>query len=427
MKTLFQRSAAHAHHRRVLRIFIGVLLVLALGASLVQSAPAARHASGPPASTLALPTVLLQAVTSGLAAPVSITNAHDGSNRLFITEQAGKIRIYDGMQLLPTPFLDISSLVEYANGGERGLFSVAFHPQYAATGYLYVNYTRKPDGAIVVARYHVSAGDANRADPGSGTTLLTVAHPATNHNGGQLQFGPDGYLYISLGDGGGGGDDHGLIGNGQDLSQLLGKIVRIDVNSGSPYAIPPSNPFVGQAGARGEIWAYGLRNPWRFSFDRQSGDLFIGDVGQNAVEEIDFQPAASGGGQNYGWRCKEGDQDYNMSTSNCASATFTAPILVYDHGSAPCYAVTGGYRYHGSRYAQFSNMYFYADYCTGQIWGATASGATWSTQELTGTSYYISSFGEDEAGEIYLADGVGGGIYRISTVAQYLFLPLISR
>jgi glucose/arabinose dehydrogenase len=427
MKTLFQPSAASAHNRRALRALLGALLAFALSTSLVQSAPPATQTSGPPSATLGLPTVLLQLVTSGLAAPVSITNAGDGSNRLFITEQAGTIRIYDGAQLLPTPFLDISSLVNYTNGGERGLFSVAFHPQYATNGFFYVNYTRKSDGAIVVARYHVLAGNANRGDLASGTTLLTIAHPATNHNGGQLQFGPDGYLYISLGDGGGGGDDHGLIGNGQDLSQLLGKILRIDVNSGSPYAIPPSNPFVGQAGARGEIWAYGLRNPWRFSFDRQTGDLLIGDVGQGAVEEIDFQPAASGGGENYGWRCKEGDQDYNMSTSNCNSATFTAPVLVYHHGSDPCYAVTGGYRYHGALYPQFNNMYFYADYCTGQLWGATSSGATWSTQELTRTSYFISTFGEDEAGEIYLADAVGGGIYRISAVSQYVFLPLISR
>jgi glucose/arabinose dehydrogenase len=424
--TTFQRNAPQGHNRRALRAFLGALLAFILGTSLVQSAPTATRADSPPAATRALPTVLLQTVTSGLAAPVSITNAGDGSNRLFITEQAGKIRIYDGAQLLPTPFLDISSLVNYTNGGERGLFSVAFHPQYATNGYFYVNYTRKSDGAIVVARYHVS-GNANRGDLGSGTILLTVAHPATNHNGGQLQFGLDGYLYISLGDGGGTGDDHGLIGNGQDLSQLLGKMLRIDVNSGSPYAIPASNPFVGQMGARGEIWAYGLRNPWRFSFDRQTGDLLIGDVGQGAVEEIDFQPVASSGGENYGWRCKEGDRDYNMSTNNCASATFTAPVLVYDHGSAPCYAVTGGYRYHGARHPQFNNMYFYADYCTGQIWGATASGATWSTQELTRTSYYISSFGEDEPGEIYVADAVGGGIYRISTVSQYVFLPLISR
>jgi len=423
MKILFQQSASHAHNRRILRAFLGALLTLTLGTSLVQSAPSDAQTGSPPASTLGLPTVLLQTVTSGLAAPVSITNAGDGSNRLFITEQAGQIRIYNGTQLLPTPFLDISSLVEYS--GERGLFSVAFHPQYATNGYFYVNYTRKPDGAIVVARYHVSSGNPNRADSGSGTPLLTVAHPATNHNGGQLQFGPDGYLYISLGDGGGGGDDHGLIGNGQDLSQLLGKILRIDVNSGSPYAIPPSNPFAGQAGKRGEIWAYGLRNPWRFSFDRQTGDLFIGDVGQGAVEEIDFQPAASGGGENYGWRCREGDQPFTPD-AHCANETFVEPILVYDHGSAPCYAVTGGYRYHGTQ-PQFSNMYFYADYCTGQIWGATSSGATWSTQELTGTSFFISTFGEDEAGEIYLADAEGGGIYRISTISHYVFLPLISR
>lgn len=406
---------------RALRLPLALLLALAIGVVARPAQPSADAAgvqSGPAA-------IFPRLVASGLTHPVAITNAHDGSGRMFITEQSGRVRVYDGSQILPTPFIDLSSLISYSSNGERGLLSVAFHPNYTANGYFYVYYTRKSDGAIIVARYHTPAATPNQADPASATPVLEIAHPETNHNGGQLQFGPDGYLYIGTGDGGGGGDEHGAIGNAQDLHVLLGKLLRIDVDGAAPYSIPLSNPFVGQAGARGEIWAYGLRNPWRFSFDRATGDLFIGDVGQNAVEEVDFQAAGSSGGQNYGWRCKEGNQSYNMSTSNCASATFTAPILVYNHASG-CYAVTGGYRYRGARYPQLAGAYFYGDYCTGQIWGARFNGG-WTAGSPTATTASISAFGEDESGELYFSDLGSGSIYQIAPSFNNVFLPLIER
>jgi glucose/arabinose dehydrogenase len=273
----------------------------------------------------AAPQIDLQPVAVGLANPVAITNAGDGSGRLFITLQAGRIVIYDGTRVLPTPFLDITPLV--SSGGERGLLSVAFHPNYRTNGVFFVDYTNT-DGNTVIARYSVSQ-DANIADPNSAAILLTITQPFANHNGGQLQFGPDGYLYIGMGDGGSGGDPSN---NAQNLGTLLGKILRIDVDGASPYAIPADNPFVGVPSTLPEIWAYGLRNPWRFSFDRLTGDLFIADVGQDSWEEVDFQPAGSQGGENYGWRLMEGNHCYNPPT-NCDPGGLTPPILEYEHGT----------------------------------------------------------------------------------------------
>src|SRR5690349_11300457 len=268
---------------------------------------------------LADPVPVLQPFVTGLINPVSIT--HAGDNRLFITEQAGRIMIYDGTRLLPEPFLDIRNLV--SSGNERGLLSLAFHPRYAQNGFFYVNYTNV-SGNTVVARYSVSPADPNRANPSSAVLILGVNQPFANHNGGQMQFGPDGYLYIGLGDGGGGGDPGNRA---QNLNDLLGKILRIDVDSGSPYAIPASNPFVGSTNVRGEIWSYGLRNPWRFSFDRETGDLWIADVGQGTWEEIDFQPATSIGGENYGWRRMEGSHCFNPSTNcNNGIVSLTLPV-----------------------------------------------------------------------------------------------------
>src|SRR5687767_4865131 len=250
-------------------------------------------------------TVALQPVVSGLTEPVAIAHAQD--NRLFIVLQAGQIVIWNGTSLLQTSFLDIRSLV--SSGGERGLLGLAFHPDYSQNGFFFVNYTdRSGNGDTVVARYSVSAADPNRADPASARTLLVIDQPFSNHNGGQLQFGPDRYLYIGMGDGGSGGDPQNFA---QNRAQLLGKILRIDVDSGNPYGIPPTNPFVGLSGMRPEIWAQGMRNPWRFSFDSITGDLWIADVGQGDVEEIDFQPASSRGGENYGWRIKEGSSCFN--------------------------------------------------------------------------------------------------------------------
>src|SRR5688572_24974038 len=288
--------------------------------------------------------------------PVAIT--HAGDSRLFITEQSGRVVIHDGTAVLPVPFLDIRSIVG-DNQNEQGLLSVAFHPNYSSNGYFFVNYTDL-SGDTVVARYSVSPVDPNRADPNSARIILEINQPYSNHNGGQLQFGPDGYLYIGMGDGGAGGDPENRA---QNLGSLLGKMLRIDVDreEGSRrYGIPASNPFVGVYAARGEIWALGLRNPWRFTFDRLTGDMFIGDVGQGEIEEIDFQPGTSPGGENYGWRRMEGTHCYNPS-SNCNPGNLVLPILEYSHNHG-C-SVTGGYRYRGSRYPQLRDLYLYGDYC----------------------------------------------------------------
>lgn len=359
-----------------------------------------------PAQPLAEVSLVLQQIATGLAYPVAITHAGDGSGRLFITLQGGRIVIYNGTQILPTPFLDISTLVSCC--GERGLLSTAFHPQYSNNGFFYVFYTNL-NGDLVIARYSRSSNNPNVADPSSALILLTIPHPTySNHNGGQLQFGPDGYLYIATGDGGGGGDP---FNHGQNKETLLGKLLRIDVNSGSPYSIPPTNPFVGQPGAD-EIWAYGLRNPWRFSFDRLTGDLFIADVGQNNWEEVNFQAANSPGGHNYGWRLMEGAHCYNPPT-NCNDGTLTLPILEYGH-TLGC-SITGGYRYRGTKIPVLSGAYLYGDYCSGRIWGAIFNGTSWVTTELLDSPYNISTFGEDENGEIYLAHhhASSGAIYRI--------------
>lgn len=346
--------------------------------------------------------IALQRVTSGLASPLGIVSAGDA--RLFIVQQRGTIVIWDGTRLLPTPFLDVHNLISCCN--ERGLLGLAFHPHYAANGLFFIHYTA-PNGDVTIARYAVSASDPNRADPASAGILLTISHSEfANHNGGELQFGPDGYLYIGVGDGGSGGDPHN---HAQDLTQLLGKLLRIDVDR-PPYAVPPSNPFASRAGARGEIWAYGLRNPWRFSFDRDTGDLWIADVGQDRYEEVDLQPATSAGGEDYGWRLMEGLHCFNPST-NCPTAGLTTPILEYNH-NVGC-SITGGYRYRGARFPRLRGIYFYGDYCSGTIWGATQTNGAWSSRAMLPTSFAITSFGEDVNGELYLVDYNGGVLYQV--------------
>jgi len=349
------------------------------------------------------PSITLQPVATGLGEIVSIT--HAGDNRLFLTQQNGLVRIYDGTQILPEPFLDIRHLTVSEN--ERGLLSIAFHPFYAQNGLFYVNYTNT-SGNTVVARYSVSPQDPNRANHESAVPILGVVQPFANHNGGQMQFGPDGYLYIGMGDGGSGGDPGNRA---QNLGDLLGKMLRIDVDSGSPYAIPPSNPFVSQGGARGEIWSLGLRNPWRFSFDRASGDLWIADVGQGTWEEIDFQPASSIGGENYGWRRMEGTHCFNPQT-NCNTGNLVLPVVEYDH-SVGC-SVTGGYVYRGTRNPRLIGTYIYGDFCSGRIWGTTRqANGTVTTRNLLDVSFNISTFGEDANGEIYVGDYTNGALYRI--------------
>ena len=344
----------------------------------------------------------LPLVASGLDQPTTITNAGDA--RLFVTEQTGRVRVIEGGALRETPFLDLRSIVFCGTGGpcgERGLLGVAFHPRYQENGLFFVFYNDL-EGDIVVARYSVSS-DPNRAAPGSGAIILEIEHKQfTNHNGGQLQFGPDGYLYIGTGDGGGGGDP---LNSGQSLGTLLGKILRIDVDT-PPYAVPASNPFVSTAGARGEIWAWGLRNPWRFSFDRLTGDLWIADVGQNRLEEINLQPFTSGGGENYGWRRMEGSECFNPST-NCDDGSLKLPIIEYGRAGSAC-SVTGGYRYRGTRSPRLRGTYIFGDFCNGLISGATQRlDGTWETRPLVDTSFFISTFGEDHNGEVYVADRRG--------------------
>lgn len=359
-------------------------------------------------AAFAQPQLILKPVASGLSQPLALT--HAGDERLFVTLQAGQIVILGRS----TPFLDIRSLVSCCQ--ERGLLSVAFHPHYADNGFFYVDYTNR-NGDTVIARYSRLESDPNRADPASAVILLTIAQPYANHNGGQLQFGPDGYLYIGMGDGGSGGDPENRA---QNLTTLLGKLLRIDVNvdveSGSPYAIPSTNPYAHTAGVRGEIWAYGLRNPWRFSFDRLTHDLWIGDVGQDKYEEIDWQ-LAGGGGENYGWRLMEGLHCYNPGGSSCPTAGLTMPVVEYTHDNGNC-SITGGYRYRGARYPRMYGMYVYGDYCSGMIWGATPQhDGTVATQLLLDTTLQISSFGEDLAGELYVVDIKGGAVYQLTDIA----------
>lgn len=352
-------------------------------------------------------TLEVQPVVTDLDRPVHVTHAGDGSGRLFVVEKAGTIRIVADNATRPQPFLDITTLVG-SSGSEQGLLSVAFHPDYGSSGRFFVNYTDK-NGDTVIAGYQVSS-EPDVADPASGVTLLTIEQPYPNHNGGQVAFGSDGLLYIGMGDGGSGGDPQG---NGQDKSALLGKMLRIDVNAQGeqPYGIPADNPYVQDADARPEIWAIGLRNPWRFSFDRETGDLFIADVGQGEYEEIHFQPATAGSGKNFGWNTMEGTHCFSPR-SECDQQGLELPVAEYDH-SQGC-SVTGGIRYRGAAVPAFGSTYFYGDFCSGRIWGLNEeAGGAWRSTELLESGRSISSFGEDEAGEIYLTDLSDGGLYRL--------------
>jgi glucose/arabinose dehydrogenase len=344
-------------------------------------------------------------VVSGLNLAVDIQNAGDGSGRLFIVEKRGRILILENQQLQPQPFLDIQSEVN-SNGTEQGLLGLAFHPHYAQNGLFYTYYIDM-NGNSVVARFHVSTQNPNQADPTSELDLLHITQPYANHNGGSLEFGPDGYLYIGSGDGGSEGDP---LRTGQNLQTLLGKLLRIDVDSGEPYAIPADNP-IAKGGGLPEIWAYGLRNPWRFSFDHLTGDLYIGDVGQDAWEEVDFVPAGTAGGMNFGWSFYEGMHTYQDQPP--ASATFTWPIVEYPH-SEGC-AVTGGFVYRGSTMPEWQGVYFYGDYCSGTVWGLIPTGqGQWQSKSLFPTGARITTFGVDESGEIYLSDYQSGTILRLT-------------
>ena len=357
--------------------------------------------------------VVLRPVVSGLHSPVFVTSPRDGTGRLFVVEQGGRIRVIRNGVLLPTPFLSIPDQV--ATGGERGLLGLAFHPNYRVNGRFYVFFTRARDGDLAVNEYHVSSTNPDVATRLNDRRIITIDHPYSNHNGGHIAFGPDGYLYIGTGDGGGSGDPGNRA---QSLTSLLGKMLRINVNGTlgpRQYRNPHSNPYVGRYG-RNEIWSRGLRNPWRWSFDRLTGDLWIGDVGQNRYEEIDRSKVSTTGtsrgrGVNYGWRVMEGRHCYRPATG-CNRAGKVVPVVEYPH-SQGC-SVTGGYVYRGAAVPALAARYVFGDYCSGSIWTIPRNAPTPATRTLLmATGMNISSFGEDQAGELYVVD-YGGTLYRFS-------------
>lgn len=351
----------------------------------------------------------LQLITGGLDTPVGIAHAGDGSGRLFVLEKPGRIRVVQDGVLVAVPFLDIADRVG-SSQNEQGLLGLAFHPEYADNGTFFVNYTDR-QGDTVVSRFSVS-GDAARAEPDSEAVLLRIDQPAGNHNGGHLAFGPDGALYVGTGDGGGAGDQYG---NGQNGLTLLGAMLRLGVDGELPYTVPGNNPFVDNPDVRDEVWAIGLRNPWRYSFDRLTGDLYIADVGQNRYEEVNVQPAGEPGGQNYGWPIMEGVHCFPEDRS-CERAGLTLPVWEYDHGQG-C-SVTGGYVYRGEESPILAGIYLFGDYCSGRIWGLAPGDSKgvdgWQAALLAQADVRLSAFGEDERGELYLVDMGRGELFKIA-------------
>lgn len=347
-------------------------------------------------------------IAKGLESPTGIVAMPiPGDDRLFVTERPGFITTINkngGEE--PKPFMDITGKVK-DNNSEMGLLGLAFHPEFAENGSFFVNYTDKEDNTII-ARYQVDA--QGQADPLTEKILLKIKQPYENHNGGAVVFGPDGFLYVAMGDGGSGGDPQNRA---QNKNELLGKILRLDVDSGDPYANPASNPFVNQTGVKPEIWAWGLRNPWRISFDKQTGDLYIADVGQNKLEEVNVQKGGSKGGENYGWRCYEGSQTFNTS-GNCSGdiSQFVMPAFEYAHKNERC-SIAGGYVYRGAN-TDYAGKYIFGDTCSGEIFAAAqGNDGKWSQEVIIKTTYYISSFGEDKDGELYVADLNSGSIYAL--------------
>jgi glucose/arabinose dehydrogenase len=383
----------------VAAVLIGVLLAVTEASSAVGLTPSGVHLG-------------LSRIVGGLSQPLLVTNAGDGSGRLFVVEQTGRIRIIKGGRLVATPFLDLSASVSHAS--EQGLLGLAFHPNYRSNGKLYVSYTDR-NGTSIIREYHVLASNRDRVDGSSGRTLLRLQQPYANHNGGNIAFGPDGDLYIGFGDGGSAGDPGNRA---QNLGTLLGKLLRIDVNRRTgtlPYGIPSSNPFVGRSGLD-QIWAYGLRNPWRWSFDRATGDLWIGDVGQDRWEEVDRALASSdrnaGRGLNFGWKVMEASHCYSPS-SGCSRTGKTLPLTEYGHTGGRC-SVTGGFVYRGSVYPDLVGAYLFADYCSGEIWYVSRGAERGTVPTLAlDSGALITSFGQDEAGELYIADG-NGSVYRLT-------------
>ena len=413
--------------RRLATAFAAGLLVAACGAAPAPSSPPPRPPvvtpapsppavvpSSTPAPTTAAPAarvdaIGLELVAEGFQGSLFAGHAGDGSGRLFVIEQVGRVRVLRDGRLLPDPYLDITDRI--AAGGERGLLGLAFAPTFAEDGSFFVDYTDR-DGNTVVSEFRAPDPAADRADPASERILLRIDQPYANHNGGALAIGPDGLLWIATGDGGSGGDPQG---NGQRLDTLLGKLLRIDPRPAgdAQYGIPADNPFVGRAGgrkqARGEIWAYGLRNPWRFSFDRATGDLWIGDVGQGTIEEIDHWPAGSAAGPNFGWNTMEASSCFEPA-EGCATSGLVLPVTEYRHG--PGCSVTGGYVYRGASVPGLVGTYLYSDYCSGTIWGLDAAAESPAPRVLLDSGRSVASFGEDEAGEVYVVD-LAGQVLRV--------------
>jgi glucose/arabinose dehydrogenase len=388
--------------------------MVSCGGSSAPASPSSPSTPGTCASGTVIggtPNLVATRIVAGLNSPLDLQSAPNDRTRLFVVEQGGRIRIVRGGTLVSAPFLDISARI--SSGGERGLLGLAFHPQYAANGRFFVNYTDR-NGDTHISEFKAPNPGGDAADAASERQLMFVSQPFANHNGGGLAFGPDGFLYIGLGDGGSAGDP---FGNGQNLGVRLGKLHRIDVNGAQPFAAPTDNPFVGRAGALPEIWAYGLRNPWRFSFDRATGDLYIGDVGQNTLEEIDVGLVSRHGGENYGWNTMEGSRCFNPA-SNCNMSGLTPPVIDYGRGDG--FSVTGGVVYRGCRMPGYAGTYFYADYGSGMIRSFRLEGGRpvetrdW-TSTISGANRAIrnpSSFGVDPDGEIYIVD-YDGEVYRI--------------
>ena len=387
-------------------------LLLAALASLpviAQDTPTATPPAAPPVSEPDPARYRLHPLAAGLQRPVYLTHAGDGSGRLFVLEQSGRIRLLVDEVLQPEPWLDLTPHVSrdsLRNFSERGLLGLAFDPDFADNGRLFVHYSNH-EGSTVLARYTVRPAGLTAEETGIRQLILVLEQPYSNHNGGQLAFGPDGYLYMGLGDGGSAGDPHN---HGQNPYTLLGTILRLDVSPDSGYAIPPDNPgLVRNLLLAPQIWAWGLRNPWRFSFDRLSDELYIADVGQELIEEVNVQPAHSQGGINYGWRVMEGSQRY---TNEPITPDMQPPALEYTHG--PACSITGGYVYRGPALPELQGIYFYGDWCSGQIWAAWRDAAgDWQNRLFASTGMQISSFGEDEDGELYLLD-YAGVLYRLT-------------
>jgi glucose/arabinose dehydrogenase len=384
-----------------IRMVIAALIVVIAAAVLLSGVVMARVRARQHTDWLEGKNLTLAPAVKGLKEPTFVAGPPDGSKRLFVLERDGRIKVADADgNLKLTPFLDVSD--NTSTGTEEGMLGLAFHPQFAQNGYVYVDYTSS-DANVQVVRYTVSPGKPDQVDPSTAQTVMTIPKRSKYHNGGTLAFGPDGYLYISVGD-----DEQSE--QAQSLSTLYGKILRIDVNTDQPYAIPQSNPFVNTEGAKGEIWSFGFRNPWRFSFDRATGDMWIGDVGDARWEEVDLQPAASQGAENYGWPMNEGNEC--VDPAHCHDPGLVPPITTYGH-NMNC-AIMGGYVYRGPTAAGLVGDYLFGDLCTGGVFSVRHNpDQTWSRVELGFNPIKISSFGEDPNGDVYVVDLQGGVIYKL--------------